>query len=125
VAFSQPIAYNSNSQSAGAFILSPSGKVMPRTVVPFIAWVGLLTLAALVSNCATPPPEPSEVVIALPGLPLTLMPHARSESLTSSYLSNMFEGLAGFDRDMKLVPLLAVSWRIPTPSPGCFGCAGG
>lgn len=74
----------------------------------------LLALVWLLPGCTTtPPPEKTEVVIALRGMPLTLVPHRRAENVSFSIQSNLFEGLAGFDRDMKLVPLLAASWENP------------
>mgnify|MGYP000870771594 CR=1 FL=1 len=89
---------------------------MSRTAVTLSGWLGglaLLTLLAFVPGCAPPPPDKTEVVIALRGMPLTLMPHRRAETITTMVQSNLFEGLAGLDRDMKLVPLLAASWENP------------
>lgn len=40
-------------------------------------------------------------------------PIAASEAATDSILSNIYEGLAAFDRDMALVPALAQSWSTP------------
>ncbi|HOT02481.1 MAG TPA: hypothetical protein PLY66_15870, partial [Acidobacteriota bacterium] len=89
---------------------------MSRTAGTLSGWLGgvaLLALLAFAPGCTTPPSEKSEVVIALRGMPLTLMPHRRAESITTMVQSNLFEGLAGFDRDMKVVPLLAASWENP------------
>jgi len=77
------------------------------------ALLAMLAVAALIPGCTTPPPDKTEVVIALRGMPLTLVPHAKAENLSFLVQSNLFEGLAGFDRDMKLVPLLAASWENP------------
>ncbi|HNU00232.1 MAG TPA: ABC transporter substrate-binding protein [Acidobacteriota bacterium] len=89
---------------------------MSRTAGTFSGWLGglaLLAVLAFAPGCTTPPSEKAEVVIALRGMPLTLMPHRRAESITTMVQSNLFEGLAGFDRDMKVVPLLAASWENP------------
>lgn len=88
---------------------------IPRPAAGMVELVTLLALLALTPGCNTPAPEQFEVVIATRGMPLTLMPHARSEALTSSFQSNLFEGLVGFDRDLKPIPLLAVSWENPDP----------
>ncbi|HNR39419.1 MAG TPA: ABC transporter substrate-binding protein [Acidobacteriota bacterium] len=76
---------------------------------------GLLALVLLLgpTGCAPPAVEKTELVVAHRGLPLTLMPHTREEVITTSVLMNMFESLAGFDADMKITPLLAVSWENP------------
>lgn len=89
---------------------------MSRTAGSLSGWLGglaLLALLAFAPGCTTPPSEKAEVVIALRGMPLTLMPHRRAETITTMVQSNLFEGLAGFDRDMKVVPLLAASWENP------------
>lgn len=89
---------------------------MARIAITFSGRVRVLALLALVTlapGCVTPPSEKTEVVIAMRGMPLTLMPHRRAESITTMVQCNLFEGLAGFDRDMKVVPLLAASWENP------------
>lgn len=43
--------------------------------------------------------------------PISLDPHAIQESATHSILSNVYEPLAGYDADMKLVPALATHWE--------------
>jgi peptide/nickel transport system substrate-binding protein len=85
----------------------------------------LLMLAVLAPGCTTPQPEKHELVIALPAMPLTLMPHRQAENLSFLMQSNLFEGLAGFDSDMKLVPLLAASWENPDPLTWLFRLRGG
>ncbi len=86
-----------------------------RTISDLVGVSVLLMHAALAPGCTTPRPEKNELVIALPGMPLTLVPHRRAENISFLLQSNIFEGLAGFDSDMKLVPLLAVSWENPDP----------
>lgn len=56
---------------------------------------------------------PNEVTILYDGSPLTLNPNAHREVLTRSVLANCFEGLVGFDSEMRVVPLLAASWENP------------
>ncbi len=46
---------------------------------------------------------------------LTMDPHARDEIATISILSNIFDSLVSFDKDLKIYPNLATSWTNPTP----------
>lgn len=49
--------------------------------------------------------------IALESEVLSLDPVAVTEVATTSVLGNFYEGLVGFDKDMAIVPALAVSWN--------------
>src|SRR5512135_1734002 len=42
---------------------------------------------------------------------LSLDPHSLNETLQLTMLSNVYEGLVGYGKDMKLVPLLATDWK--------------
>lgn len=57
--------------------------------------------------------EDPEITVALKGMPLTLVPHVEAEIISNSVQNNLFEGLVGFDADMRITPLLAVSWENP------------
>jgi len=46
---------------------------------------------------------------------LTMDPHARDEIATISILSNVFDSLVSFDKDLKIYPNLATSWTNPIP----------
>jgi peptide/nickel transport system substrate-binding protein len=46
---------------------------------------------------------------------LTMDPHARDEIATISILSNIFDSLVSFDKNLKIYPNLAISWSNPTP----------
>ena len=46
---------------------------------------------------------------------LTMDPHAHDEIATISILSNIFDALVSFDKDLKIYPNLATSWINPTP----------
>lgn len=46
---------------------------------------------------------------------LTMDPHAHDEVATISILSNIFDSLVSFDKDLKIYPNLATSWTNPTP----------
>jgi len=54
-------------------------------------------------------------VIAVDGVPLTVDPHLHNDALTWSVLASFYEGLVGFDADMRLVPALASRWEQPGP----------
>ena len=81
-----------------------------RPVAPLAG--GLLALA-----CGTPArplaPATSMLRIGHEGDVMTLDPLAVAEATTHSVLSNIYEPLVTFDRDMRLVPALAVSWQAP------------
>lgn len=45
---------------------------------------------------------------------VALDPHQHDDSVTHSVLSNVFDPLVTFDKEMKIVPALATSWENPT-----------
>jgi len=47
---------------------------------------------------------------------LSMDPHSLSESLQLSVTANVFEPLAGRNKDLSLAPLLATKWSQPTPT---------
>ena len=47
---------------------------------------------------------------------LTLDPHAQDENLVNGFLSQIYESLVGRDKQMKVVPALALSWSNPQPT---------
>jgi len=47
---------------------------------------------------------------------LSMDPYARDEVATTSILSNIFDGLVSFDKDLKLYANLASSWSNPKPT---------
>lgn len=75
------------------------------------AWCASALLLAA-AGCGVPRRQEA-VTIVHAGRPLTLDPHAHRELLTRSVLANCFEGLVGFDPDMRIVPLLAERWENP------------
>ncbi|MDX1810005.1 MAG: ABC transporter substrate-binding protein [Sulfurospirillaceae bacterium] len=47
---------------------------------------------------------------------LNMDPYGHNETATNSILSNMFDALVSFDKDIKIHPDLAVSWSNPEPT---------
>ncbi len=50
----------------------------------------------------------------------TLDPHAQNETFTISIFSQVYETLVGYDKDVKLAPMLATSWRNTGPTTWVF-----
>lgn len=75
----------------------------------------LLTAACLLAaaGCSKGGGQNGTVAVVHDGPPLTFDPNAHREIVTRSVLSNCFEGLVGFDPQMRIVPQLAASWENP------------
>lgn len=79
---------------------------------------GLVATAVLSAalSCGKPPaatsPGATVIRIAHESDVLSLDPAAFLEAVTTSVLANLYEGLVAFDKDMRLVPALAVSWSV-------------
>ncbi|HEV8673864.1 MAG TPA: ABC transporter substrate-binding protein [Methylomirabilota bacterium] len=73
-----------------------------------------LTLAALVGPVGAQPA--GKVVIAQGVDPTTLDPHNQEETPAYNVLLNIYDTLLFRDRDLKLVPWLAESWRVVNPT---------
>lgn len=73
-----------------------------------------LVLAAMVlsANCARDRGR-AQLVIAYEDGILSLDPHGQDESVTLSVLANIYEGLVGFDPDMRIIPLVAQGYTNP------------
>lgn len=80
---------------------------MSKRLIHLLAVVMVPVLAA----CA-PEPQPALVVGLVSG-PVSLDPHTQDEVITFSILSNMYEGLVGFDPHLKVVPVLAEGYSNP------------
>jgi peptide/nickel transport system substrate-binding protein len=80
---------------------------------PFCLSAITFLLFPLLLNCTNTKRHEKAIIIGLEAEPVTLDPHLNSESATWTILGNIFEGLVGFDREMNVIPLLAVSWENP------------
>ncbi|MEA3491048.1 MAG: ABC transporter substrate-binding protein [Campylobacterota bacterium] len=77
---------------------------MKKILISFIALISL----AITSQAHT-------LKIGLASGALTMDPHALNEVATISILSNIFDSLVSFDKDLKIYPNLAISWSNPEP----------
>src|SRR5512137_860025 len=68
-------------------------------------------LALLATGCG--PGRRGVLVIAEGGGAVSLDPHTQDEFVTINILSNVYEGLVGFDPNLKIVPLLAEGYDNP------------
>jgi len=46
----------------------------------------------------------------------SLDPHGLNETFTLGFLGNVYEGLAQYDGDLNLIPALATSWKVTSPT---------
>lgn len=79
-----------------------------------IAW----SLSVLHMGSATTASGAEEKVFrwALQADAQSLDPYALNEVLSLGVLGNVYEGLAGYDRDLQLVPALATGWTLTSPT---------
>jgi peptide/nickel transport system substrate-binding protein len=70
--------------------------------------------AALLIGLA--PAHAKTLRMANQGDPLSLDPHSLNETLQLTFLSNVYEGLVGYGKDLKIVPLLATDWKQTSPT---------
>src|SRR5512140_413241 len=62
------------------------------------------------------PAQAKTLRMANQGDPLSLDPHSLNETLQLTFLSNVYEGLVGYGKDLKIVPLLATDWKQTAPT---------
>jgi peptide/nickel transport system substrate-binding protein len=100
-------------------VVNPSargGSVPGRSPLPH------LLPALLLAACARtePPATPSELVVAFPAVPASLLSHRSTDEFSASVLRNAYEPLVDLDADLGLVPCLAESWHNPDPTAWSF-----
>src|SRR5213083_2135366 len=71
-----------------------------------IAAMGLFSLAALPAHAA------KDVVFAVASTFTTTDPYDANDTLSQAMAKSFYEGLFGFDKDMKLIPVLADSYEV-------------
>lgn len=84
-----------------------------RTAGSFGARVAACAALLLLAACSRGAGSPSVLRVAHEADVSTLDPADASDHISISVLSNIYEALVDFDRDMKVVPRLAVSWSTP------------
>ena len=68
--------------------------------------------AMLAMSAFMPAHAAKDVVVAVQGTSASLELHDANDTLTQAILKNIYQGLYGFDKDMKLKPLLAESYSV-------------
>jgi peptide/nickel transport system substrate-binding protein len=74
-------------------------------------WFALVFMAVL--PLATPTAEAHTLRVSLADDATTLDPHVANLVVNTRLLSNIYEGLVAFDKDLRIVPALAISWSQP------------
>jgi peptide/nickel transport system substrate-binding protein len=90
---------------------------MAGLTVPVLAMIAMMAfgLPLVAPGPATSAPA-GQVIIAQGVDPTTLDPHWHEETAAYSVLLNIYDTLLFRDRDLKLIPWLAESWRMVTPT---------
>lgn len=88
-----------------------SGSLSRVAAVALAIGGGVFGLACREAPVPAAPVRPLH--IALPAEPVALDPHLHLDLVAASILSNIYEGLVGFDAEMSLLPALASSWESP------------
>jgi glutathione transport system substrate-binding protein len=78
---------------------------------PAFRWTTIL-LATLVTLCATPAFAAKDVVFAVASTFTTTDPYDANDTLSQAMAKSFYEGLYGFDKDMKMIPVLAESYTV-------------
>lgn len=73
-------------------------------------------LAAGAGMSCRPTPVSTELTVGVDGGLATLDPHLHNDAVAWSVLSNLYDGLVVFSREMRLQPALATSWRQVEPT---------
>jgi peptide/nickel transport system substrate-binding protein len=76
----------------------------------------LFALAAVFLVGTTSAVQAKTLRIADQGDPLSMDPHSLNETLQLTFLSNIYEGLVGYGKDLKLIPALATDWKQTSPT---------
>jgi peptide/nickel transport system substrate-binding protein len=81
-------------------------------------WIEAAIIAVLVTNGGVPvrAAPPGQVILAQGVDPTTLDPHLHQETPAFNVLLNIYDTLLFRDKDLKLIPWLAESWRLVNPT---------
>ncbi len=70
-------------------------------------------LTVIICSCARNNNNGGLLTLAMEDELITLDPYLHDDSIAHSILSNIYDALVSFDRDMKVEPALAISWENP------------
>lgn len=84
---------------------------MKQSKILCLLLVGMLAIGLLLTGCSKSNQaggkKSNDLVVAQSANPTTLDPHDTQDTLAYGVQKTMYEGLLGFDKDMKVVPVLA------------------
>ncbi|WDR01317.1 ABC transporter substrate-binding protein [Devosia algicola] len=83
-------------------------------------WIGIGAIVLCVAMSSSSAFAEGELIIAEAQSPNTLDPQANNNIPTASISSNIYDTLVGMDRDMNVVPALALSWETPDATTWVF-----
>lgn len=88
---------------------------------PIARRLSAVLAAALPCACAPPPGDPADDLrVAVPYDVTSLDPHLDNSLEGFEQVANVYEPLVGLDRELRVVPALAVSWHNPDPTTWVF-----
>ncbi len=90
-----------------------AGRPFRRAALSGALVAGALMTGALLAGGCGQRRGGERLVVAYEDGVLTLDPYCQDESVTMSVLANIYEGLVGFDPDMRIVPLVARGYGTP------------
>lgn len=84
-----------------------------RRIFFHVGSIALLAMAITVVFAVTTPAWAEKVpVIATEQAPVTMDPYDANDTISQAIAKSFYEGLYGFDKDMKMVPVLATSYAV-------------
>jgi len=72
----------------------------------------LFAVAAIAAAIALPAHAAKDVVFAVASTFTTTDPYDANDTLSQAMAKSFYEGLYGFDKDMKMIPVLAESYEV-------------
>lgn len=75
--------------------------------------IAAILLAGMILSCNRSDNDNRLLTLAMEDELITLDPYLHDDSIAHSILSNIFDALVSFDRDMKVEPALAIAWENP------------
>ena len=79
---------------------------------PLHRFAAALAVAAVAALAALPAQAAKDVVFAVASTFTTTDPYDANDTLSQAMAKSFYEGLYGFDKDMKMIPVLATSYEV-------------